>query len=69
MLETMEYAPKQRDTGNLLTELETGLIAMLEFDLPVMREQLGDSSELVLSLRGMCLSGLVMVDRLRDEMA
>ena len=69
MLETMGYASKQRDTGNLLAELETGLIAMLEFDLPVMREQLGDSSELVLSLRGMCLSGLAMVDRLRDEMA
>lgn len=68
MLETMGYAPKQRDTGNLLAELETGLIAMLEFDLPVMREQLGDSSELVLSLRGMCLNGLAMVDRLRDEM-
>lgn len=69
MLKTMRIAPEQRDAGRLLMELETNLIAMLEFDLPVMREQLGDSNELVFSLRGLCINGLATVDRLRDEMA
>jgi len=69
MLETMRFAPEQRDAGRLLWELETTLIAMLEFDLPVMREQLGDSNEVVASLRGLCTNGLEVVDRLRDEMA
>lgn len=69
MLETMRIAPEQRDTGRLLWELETTLIAMLEFDLPVMREQLGASNEVVTSLCGLCANGLAVVDRLRDEIA
>lgn len=69
MLEAIRMPAKQKDTGGLLYELETSLIAMLEFDLPVMREQLGDSNEVVSSLRGMCINGLAMVDRLRDEIA
>lgn len=69
MTEILRFAPKPRDTGRLLSELETTLIAMLEFDLPVMREQLGDSNEVVASLRGLCTNGLEVVDRLRDEMA
>lgn len=67
MLEAMPRTAQQKDTGRLLYELETSLIAMLEFDLPVMREQLGESNELVFNLRGMCVNGLAMVDRLRDE--
>ncbi len=69
MPEILRIAPDQRDTGRLLWELETTLVAMLEFDLPVMREQLGDSNEVVTSLRGLCANGLAVVDRLRDEMA
>jgi hypothetical protein len=68
MPEIMSAIPEQRDTGRLLGELETDLIAMLEFDLPVMREQLGDTDEVVVSLRGLCLNGLAVVDRLRDKM-
>lgn len=69
MPEIFRLIPERRDIGRLLSELETNLIAMLEFDLPVMREQLGDSNEVVASLRGLCTNGLAVVDRLRDEMA
>lgn len=69
MPEIFRLIPERRDTERLLSELETNLIAMLEFDLPVMREQLGDSNEVVASLRGLCANGLAVVDRLRDEMA
>jgi hypothetical protein len=67
MVETMTVPVERGDNGSLLTELETTLIAMLEFDLPVMREQLGDANELVRSLRTICLDGLAVVDRLRDK--
>jgi hypothetical protein len=65
----MTLTAGRTDNEYLLTELETTLIAMLEFDLPAMREQLGDTNELVRSLRAICLDGLAVVDRLRDETA
>ena len=67
MLETMTMPARRKDTGRLLSRLETTLLAMLEFDVPAMREELGESHELVGLLRMTCLDGLAMVDQVREE--